>query len=234
MKMQNNAFSMLWRRTTCSSLWTKNKQEFSVQEGQCEVWLKQPDKSEQEMVKQYSAGDSFGELALLYDAPRAATVKASTDCTLWAMDRMTFRTILMHTTSEKRKLYEKFLEDVPLLKTLDKYERSAIADVLEHEYFEPGQDIVVEGQPGDKFYLLEEGEAEARAGGKIVMKYTRGDFFGELALLNNKPRAATVSATTQCKCVSIDRASFKRLLGKLDDILNRKKEEYGRANGEES
>lgn len=131
-------------------------QFYLLEEGTCEVWLPQPDNPEPQMVKEYSAGDSFGELALLYNAPRAATVKASTNCVLWAMDRMTFRTILLHTTSNKRKLYEKFLEDVPLLKTLDKYERSAIADVLETEYFEEGQEILVEGQPGDKFYILEE------------------------------------------------------------------------------
>jgi cAMP-dependent protein kinase regulator len=42
------------------------------------------------------------------------------------------------------------------LQSLEKYEKSAIADVLETEYFDAGQNIVVEGQPGDKLYLLEE------------------------------------------------------------------------------
>ncbi|KAH7445570.1 hypothetical protein KP509_01G015100 [Ceratopteris richardii] len=178
------------------------------------------------MVKKYSAGDSFGELALLYNAPRAATVKATSSCTLWAMDRTTFRTILLQTTSQKRQLYEKFLDDVPLLKTLDNYERAAIADVLEAEYFDEGHEIITEGQPGDKMYLLEEGEAEARTGGNVVKHYKHGDYFGELALLNNKPRAATVVAVTKCKCVSIDRKSFKRLFGKLDGILQRNTREY--------
>ncbi|KAH7421257.1 hypothetical protein KP509_13G048300 [Ceratopteris richardii] len=145
------------------------------------------------------------------------------------MDRITFRNILLHTTSGKRKMYEKFLEDVPLLKNLDKYERAAISDVLNTEYFEAGQNIIVEGQTGDKFYLLEEGEAEAKKGGNILMHYKRGDYFGELALLNNKPRAATVSAVSRCKCATIDQKSFKRLLGKLDDILERNKKEYQEA-----
>lgn len=207
---------------------------YLLEEGTCEVWLLRPEKTEAEMLKHYASGDSFGELALLYNAPRAATIKATTNCTLWAMDRITFRAILLHTTSNKRKLYENFLEDVPLLKSLDKYERSAIADVLETEYFEAGQNIVVEGQAGDKFYLLEEGEAEAKKGGKVLMKYKRGDYFGELALLNNKPRAATVCAVTKCKCVSIDRQSFKRLFGKLDDILQRHGREYGENQGKVS
>ncbi|KAI5076571.1 hypothetical protein GOP47_0008636 [Adiantum capillus-veneris] len=182
---------------------------YLLENGTCEVWLLKPGKTTPDLVKHYADGDSFGELALLYGSPRAATVKATTDCTLWAMDRVTFRSILLQTTSSQRKMYEKFLEDVPLLKSLDKYERAAISDVLNTEYFEAGQNIIVEGQAGNKFYLLEEGEAEAKKGGKVLMRYKRGDYFGELALLNNKPRAATVCAVTKCKCASIDRQSFK-------------------------
>jgi cAMP-dependent protein kinase regulator len=55
-----------------------------------------------------------------------------------------------------------------------------------------------------------QGEAEAtKGGGSPLMHYKRGDYFGELALLNNKPRAATIRAITNCKCASIDRQSFK-------------------------
>ncbi|MCO5556372.1 hypothetical protein L7F22_009920 [Adiantum nelumboides] len=88
--------------------------------------------------------------------------QATTDCTLWAMDRVTFRNILLQTTSSQRKVYERFLEDVPLLKSLDKYERAAISDVLKTEYFEAGQNIIVEGQAGDRFYLLEEEKQRQR------------------------------------------------------------------------
>jgi cAMP-dependent protein kinase regulator len=94
-------------------------------------------------------------------------------------------------------------------KTLDKYEQSAIADVLEPEYFVAGKEIIIEGTPGDKFYFLEEGTAEARTRGAVVMKYGKGDYFGELALLNDEPRSATVLAVTDCKVVSIDSESFK-------------------------
>ncbi|BBN20209.1 cAMP-dependent protein kinase regulator [Marchantia polymorpha subsp. ruderalis] len=203
---------------------------YLLEQGAAEVWMTKPGGKKPEVVKQYSSGDTFGELALLYNAPRAATVKATTDCVLWAMDRSTFRAILMTTTHEKRNLYEKFLSDVPLLKTLDKYERSSIADVLEPEYFSPQQTIIAEGAKGDKFYMIEEGEAEARSQGKVMMRYKRGDYFGELALLNDAPRAATVTALTKCKVVSINRDQFKRLLGKLEDILHRKKEVYDKAN----
>src|SRR5690606_20259707 len=60
-------------------------------------------------------GESFGELALMYNAPRAATIISTTPHSiLWSLDRVTFRRILMENTSKRRKMYESFLEEVPL------------------------------------------------------------------------------------------------------------------------
>jgi hypothetical protein len=58
---------------------------------------------------------SFGELALIYGTPRAATIKAKTDVKLWAIDRDSYRRILMGSTIRKRKLYESFLSKVSIL-----------------------------------------------------------------------------------------------------------------------
>lgn len=74
-------------------------------------------------VTDYGPNGSFGELALMYNAPRAATVVSTKPCTLWALDRVTFRRILMENTSRKRRMYEEFLEDVKLLADLEPYER---------------------------------------------------------------------------------------------------------------
>ena len=56
---------------------------------------------------------------------------------------------------------------------------------------------------------------------KEVKSYKQGDYFGELALLSNEPRAASIMAKNDCTCVKLDRHSFKRLLGPLDNILKR-------------
>jgi cAMP-dependent protein kinase regulator len=61
---------------------------------------------------------------------------------------------------------------------------------------------------------------------KEVMQYKAGDYFGELALLKNEPRAANVVAKSKLKVVSLDRQSFKRLLGPLDEILKRNMDAY--------
>jgi cAMP-dependent protein kinase regulator len=174
------------------------------------------------------AGGSFGELALMYNAPRAATViSAEGGCTLWALDRLTFRRILMESTFARRRMYENFLEEVPLLSTLTPYERSKIADALETQKFAPGDIIIKEGDPGSSFYLLESGEADAFKGetNNKVLHYTKGDFFGELALLNDAPRAASVVASTDVKVASLGKDAFQRLLGPVEGIMRRTKYE---------
>lgn len=67
------------------------------------------------LVTTIGESGSFGELALIYGTPRAATVKSKVDCKLWAIDRDTYRRILMGSTIRKRKLYEELLCNVSIL-----------------------------------------------------------------------------------------------------------------------
>ncbi len=85
---------------------------------------------------------------------------------------------------------------------------------------------------GDIFYIIEEGEAEATKTfepgkpAETVKFYRKGDYFGELALIKGEPRAANIVAKTNLKLVTLDRGSFKRLLGPIEDILKRNAEKY--------
>jgi cAMP-dependent protein kinase regulator len=86
---------------------------------------------------------------------------------------------------------------------------------------------------GHIFYILTEGDAVATQqdgnGAAVQVKaYASGDYFGELALLRNDARAASVSATSECKCISLDKASFERLLGPVHAILARDAENYAK------
>uniref|UniRef100_A0A6A7G8V8 Camp-dependent protein kinase regulatory subunit n=1 Tax=Hirondellea gigas TaxID=1518452 RepID=A0A6A7G8V8_9CRUS len=205
---------------------------YVVDEGICDCYLNQPDGKPPLLVKTYGHGESFGELALMYDSPRAASIKARTDVILWAMDRMTFRRVLMDTTSRKRKMYEAFLETVPLLAGLDRYERAKIADALEEIEFDDKEFVIRMGDPGDTFFICVEGTCVAtkpiKHGGPPVqvMEYQSGSYFGELALLNAIPRAANVIARGPLKCVHINREAFTRLLGPVSDILKRNQAQY--------
>lgn len=98
--------------------------------------------------------------------------------------------------------------------------------------FKAGDTIIKEGDEGRDLYFLVEGEAyaskvlEAGQEAKEVKQYNVGDYFGELALLRNEPRAANVISRTESFCVTMDRHSFKRLLGPLEDILKRNMDLY--------
>jgi len=180
-------------------------------------------------LKDYNPGDVFGELALLYNAPRAATIKGSADGILFELDRNTFNNIVKEASRKKREKYETFLQTVPILQNMDHYERSKLADAVKEKKASTGDIVIKQGDQGDVFYILLEGSAEAFLkdnAKKAVMKYKPGDYFGELALLRNEPRAASVRVTVDSKMIVLDRGSFKRLLGPLDNILKRNMATY--------
>ncbi|KAM6156169.1 cAMP-dependent protein kinase type I-beta regulatory subunit [Rhynchocyon petersi] len=185
-----------------------------------------------EWVTGISEGGSFGELALIYGTPRAATVKAKTDLKLWGIDRDSYRRILMGSTLRKRKMYEEFLSKVSILESLEKWERLTVADALEPVQFEDGEKIVVQGEPGDDFYIITEGTAsvlQRRSPNEEYVEVGRlgpSDYFGEIALLLNRPRAATVVARGPLKCVKLDRPRFERVLGPCSEILKRNIQRY--------
>ncbi|CAD7964830.1 unnamed protein product [Amoebophrya sp. A120] len=167
------------------------------------------------LLKTVEEGDVFGELAVLYNTVRAANVDAKTDCVLWKLDRKSFNAIVKESAQKKRERYEGFLAKVPLLKTVDSYERSHICEGLVAEAFKEGEVIIQEGDTGDKFYIVEDGQCKAVKEGMEdkALDYHAGDFFGELTLLKDQVRAATVTAVKDSTLLMLDRRAFKRLFG---------------------
>ncbi|TNN74614.1 cAMP-dependent protein kinase type I-alpha regulatory subunit [Liparis tanakae] len=199
---------------------------YVIDQGEMDVYVNN------EWVTSIGEGGSFGELALIYGTPRAATVRAKTNVKLWGIDRDSYRRILMGSTLRKRKMYEEFLRKVSILESLDKWERLTVADALEPVQFEDGQKIVVQGEPGDEFFIILEGSAavlQRRSEHEEFVEVGRlgpSDYFGEIALLMNRPRAATVVARGPLKCVKLDRPRFERVLGPCSDILKRNIQQY--------
>mmetsp|Transcript_5967 Transcript_5967/g.9527 ORF Transcript_5967/g.9527 Transcript_5967/m.9527 type:complete len:109 (-) Transcript_5967:63-389(-) len=107
-----------------------------------------------------------------------------------------------------------------------------MCDALQSHTIAKGEVIIKQGDSGDMFYILEEGEAVcekvylAGTPAQEVLRYTAGGYFGELALLTNEPRAATVTAASECRLLTLSRRTFKGLLGPLEDILRRRAAEY--------
>lgn len=117
--------------------------------------------TEPTFLKEYHPGEGFGELALLYNAPRAATIKAKDEGVVWRLDRDTFNHIVKDAAARKREKYENFLASVKILSSMDPYERQKIADALKEEKYKKDSFVIRENDIGDKFFLICEGEAVA-------------------------------------------------------------------------
>ncbi|XP_027858075.1 mitochondrial carnitine/acylcarnitine carrier protein isoform X3 [Xiphophorus couchianus] len=188
-------------------------------------------------VGKYNNKGSFGELALMYNTPRAATIVATEEGALWGLDRATFHRLIVKNNAKKRRTYEAFIECVPLLNCLELSERMKIVDVLGARTFSNGDRIIAQGDKADCFYIVESGEVKiliktkTKAGKQDnteveVARCSRGQYFGELALVTNKPRAASVYAVGETKCLVIDIQAFERLLGPCMDIMKRNISQY--------
>jgi CRP-like cAMP-binding protein len=201
---------------------------YIVQEGSFEVLLQKPGSDQREKVHSYSKGGSFGELALLYFAARAATVKALEKSLVWVMDRKNFKEILAKSDEGQISDYVKHLDKVEIFSSLTGDEKITIAKALQEMKFKSGETILEQGENGDTFYVLVDGEVAVIVDGKKVAKLKgttdKAEIFGEKAILNNEPRAATIkvqsdSATT----LTLDKTSFEMLLGPLESLKQRGK-----------
>lgn len=188
-------------------------------------------KGEEKKVHQFDNRGSFGELALMYNMPRSATVRCVSDGTLWAMDRNSFRRIVLKSAFKKRKKYEDLLESVTILQNLDRYERMTLADALVSRTYEDGAAIIKQGDEPDGVYFVEDGsiritmQSSDGAEQDIGMRSTC-TYFGELALIENKPRTANVYAVGKIKVAFLERDCFERLLGPCLEIMKRNSEVY--------
>lgn len=93
-------------------------------------------------MKKYEPGEAFGELALLYNAPRAATIQADNESLLWCLDRETFNHIVKDSSRKRREKYENFLAQVKILESMDSYERSVLSDAFIEEKFKAGEFVI--------------------------------------------------------------------------------------------
>nr|BAE66635.1 protein kinase A regulatory subunit [Asterias amurensis] len=179
-------------------------------------------------VGAYNNTGSFGELALMYNTPRAATIVATTPGSLWALDRLSFRRIVLKNAAKKRKMYETLLESVSMLKSLEPYERMNLADALVTKKFADGECIIAQGDDADGCYFIEDGSVRITMKNKDdptkekeIATYSKGQYFGEPALITNNPRAASVYSCGSVRCAFLDVNAFERLLGPCMDIMKR-------------
>lgn len=107
---------------------------------------------------------------------------------------------------------EEFLGRVPIFANCTPQEIAAIAALAQDSEFQPGQIIVTQGTPGQAFYLVLSGRVEIVRDGQSLGAFGPGDFFGEMSLLDQAPRSATIRALEPTTCMMLSSWDFKSLL----------------------
>jgi cAMP-dependent protein kinase regulator len=175
-------------------------------------------------------GDIFGELALLYSCPRRASVTSREASVVWELDRETFNYIVLEGVIRKRNQCSAMLRRVPLFQAMPDGDIENIIDAMKQVYFPAGHVIIQQGDPGEHFFFVYSGQVVATKEcpdvEPVSMAHQAGDYFGELALLWDAPRAATVVSSTEVCLMSMDRATFKRLMGPVEGFLERETARY--------
>jgi ATP-binding cassette subfamily B protein len=110
------------------------------------------------------------------------------------------------------------LRGVPLFERADEALLEEVASQFATEQCQSGQTIVREGEPGDSFYIVVRGQLDVLHGERLVRTLDDGDFFGEIALIEQSPRTATVRARTPCLLLSLAQEPFWRLLERLPEL----------------
>lgn len=207
----------------------KGEHFYVVEDGSLDIYINMAGK-EAHVGVPLVKGAAFGELALMYNTPRAATIKASSDCKLWAIDRVTFRSIVTHFKFQRMKMYMDFLRKVnvggkSLGDVLSAADLDHMALALERDTFKAGDVIIREGEKGDIFYIIEDGLVDVQKDGSKVAELTTGQFFGEKALLSEDVRQATCVAQNEVKVLFMMRDDFVLMLGDMQDLLDGKSTE---------
>lgn len=176
-----------------------------------------------------SAGMAFGELALLYNMPRAATIRAtsSSPADLWALERNTFREILA--SHKLQRLHEtlRALHNVAILNRLTRSELQQIAAAMEWEEYPAHTPVIRQGEMGERFFVITRGEflvtqVDSESGEETrIRTMMAGDHFGEMALFKDEVRSATCTTTTPAQCLTLGREHFIAMLGTLEELMDR-------------
>lgn len=202
---------------------------YVVEAGTLGVTVRMKERSyEEEVGVPYVPGSAFGELALMYGSPRAATIRTKEFCKLWSIDRNNFKGITGQHKLKKIHRQLDFLRKVKigdniLGDVLKSSDIDAMALATQQETFYMDDVIIRENEKGDAFYLIEKGTVDVftkENGKKPVMTLQPGQFFGERALLSEDVRQATCIASSEVQCLFLMREDFVLMLGDLQDLLD--------------
>ena len=192
---------------------------FILERGKATVW-RSDDNQVEKKIDEKGPGQYFGEVALVSSAPRNATVRAETPVSTLTLDYSDFNQcvrqyINLASQVDENVKYSWLLRGMPIFDELPSQKLDQLAATMQPESLEAGEVLFREGEQADKFYIVESGEVviSRQVDGQEVEISRRepGEYFGEIALLQNRPRTATITASIDTLLLSLDAEQFQEL-----------------------
>ncbi len=206
----------------------KGDKFYVVDNGTFEVTVRGDDGIIHVVMMYNEGGSSFGELSLMYGKPRAATVTATSNGVVWALARPAFKAMLMRKVSHMNLI--KILKKVDILKQLPIPQLQRLCDVLGEQTYEDGEYIVKQGDKGEHFYIISNGECICTTvdpktkAEKEIQRLQTNDYFGERSLLMEEPRAMNIVTVGKTSVFSLRRNAFLEVVGDLHELIARDQE----------
>lgn len=196
---------------------------YVLEEGTCEIVI------DNQSLGSIETGSSFGDLALMYNCPRAATIKATTDCTLWTLDRIFFRQAMVTSSSHQNVTLSQFLSKINQFSGLNTQQLNQLARSLTKQSYDDHQYIIRQGDIGDQFYVIYKGNvivSKTDDSGKenVLIELGEGEVFGERALIKKEPRKANVVANGPVEVYYLESHDFYSMLGQIVEQFNKMNE----------
>lgn len=209
----------------------KGETFYVVESGALDIYInigEGKDTIETQVGVPYGAGAGFGELALMYSSPRAATIRSSEKCILWEITRAAYKGMRLEleqrshnlklTSLRNVRIGDKVLGDI-----LSTGELESMALAVKRQSYEKGDVIIREGEKGDVFYIITKGSVTVSKRKMNLATLGTNSFFGEKALMSSDTRNATCTAASDAECLTLLRDDFQLLLGNMEDMLSGKK-----------
>ncbi|XP_078489701.1 cGMP-dependent protein kinase 1-like [Ciona intestinalis] len=178
-----------------------------------------------------TAGSVFGEIAIMYNTKRTATVTATSATKVWMLEQSVFHYIMKNVADTQRQKVMEVVKKIPVIRKIrTRKQQVEVVDALVEETFNKGDYIIRQGDMGSSFYILVEGEVDVTSTGNVssdgdskgehfIRSFGAVSYFGEKGLRNNSgTREANVVAKSKVvKCLSLDKSVFSRHIGELAD-----------------
>lgn len=183
------------------------------------------------MIKYICAGQGFGELSILNEQPRSASIIAVDEkCELYSLSGELFKAIIYQTNYERKTKLAAALNKIPLFDMYDNFFKLQLTENIKEVTYEQNEFIINEGEDSHAFYIILEGaveclkyyEDEQKKGNIRVRDLRQHEHFGEVGVLENKKRSMSVRATTrQCTLVKFPKEILSRMIFSIEGKLKR-------------